>query len=532
MSETSRPATGSRVELEPVTCWPLIIAAVSFVSISVVAIGLAACSALLAPATSSVVAEVGTQPETPPAPRDPAARGADLPAPPVIASQEERVVKKHREVIHQYRPMPAVAARPRQLPDVRSHLASYKPPQEVVPTFPRPPVRSEAELLRQFWAESVEVSIETNKGDGKKLVAEAAKHPTARPTKLIAELLEKRSDLRGLPLLDEKSCTLPRDAALVLGEVSLKTRRVGASLLRGRTVVREETPTYRGISPGTVGPKEMALCTCLDEITKTHGSKAILARPLEQIYQTETHMVRAYLLGKLAAIKGQEATEALARRAVFDLNPSVRSAAVEALQKRPLAEARPIFLAALQHPWAPAAEHAASALVALNDQDATDNLEKLASKPDPSRPFKKGEKWYVRELVRVNHLGNCLLCHPPSQDRRDIVTAPIPVPGEPLPVVYYSGRGKGGAVRAEVVYFRQDFSAMHEVARPEKWPALQRFDYLVRKRELSGPEPDRTRAGVKDKRARRTDYRQHDAVCYALDVLRAARAKTAKQKTP
>ncbi len=41
-------------------------------------------------------------------------------------------------------------------------------------------------------------------------------------------------------------------------------------------------------------------------------------------------------------------------------------------------------------------------------------LEKLLDEPAPDAPFKQGGKWLKRELVRVNHLRNCLLCHASS----------------------------------------------------------------------------------------------------------------------
>jgi hypothetical protein len=35
--------------------------------------------------------------------------------------------------------------------------------------------------------------------------------------------------------------------------------------------------------------------------------------------------------------------------------------------------------------------------------------------------------------VRINHLGNCLLCHSPSTSRADLVRGAVPTPGQPLP---------------------------------------------------------------------------------------------------
>ena len=53
----------------------------------------------------------------------------------------------------------------------------------------------------------------------------------------------------------------------------------------------------------------------------------------------------------------------------------------------------------------------------------------------------------VREIVRVNHLGNCILCHAPSTDRADLVRGAVPTPGQALPAPVttpqYYERGSG-----------------------------------------------------------------------------------------
>ncbi len=89
-----------------------------------------------------------------------------------------------------------------------------------------------------------------------------------------------------------------------------------------------------------------------------------------------------------------------------------------------------------------------------------------------------------RELVRFNHLRNCLLCHAPSHSQTDLVRGLIPTPGVPIPVEYYH-RSHGDFVRADVVYLKQDFSVMHHVEDAHPWPAMQRFDYVVRVREVA-----------------------------------------------
>ena len=122
----------------------------------------------------------------------------------------------------------------------------------------------------------------------------------------------------------------------------------------------------------------------------------------------------------------------------------------------------------------------------------------------------------MREVVRVNHLRNCLLCHAPATTATDPVRGLVPSPGQPLPppfsVPYYEGQ-IGLFVRADVTYLRQDFSVPQPVAKPGNWPVHQRYDYLVRTRyptdeELRRPAPK--------------TYPQREAVRWALREMGAA----------
>src|SRR5262249_35086261 len=109
----------------------------------------------------------------------------------------------------------------------------------------------------------------------------------------------------------------------------------------------------------------------------------------------------------------------------------------------------------------------------------------------------------ARELVRINHLRNCLMCHAPAASRLDengrlsvsdsaSVLAPGPTPGEPLPppVAYYATPNNRPLVlvRADITYLRQDFSSLQPVEYADQWPDEQRFDYFVRQRLLAVSE--------------------------------------------
>jgi hypothetical protein len=126
----------------------------------------------------------------------------------------------------------------------------------------------------------------------------------------------------------------------------------------------------------------------------------------------------------------------------------------------------------------------------------------VLEKPDPRAPQtqeRDGKKVaVVRELVRLNHHHNCLLCHAPAPATRDNITkeeaaslegltAQVPVPSESM-VAYYRPSNPDILVRFDVTYLRQDFSMKIKVANADPWPEMQRFDFLVRTREVSETE--------------------------------------------
>ena len=99
----------------------------------------------------------------------------------------------------------------------------------------------------------------------------------------------------------------------------------------------------------------------------------------------------------------------------------------------------------------------------------------------------------VRELVRVNHNRNCLLCHSPGNAdgvSADTLKAPIPLPTEPLgsPANGYQSSSPDLLAHIDMTYLRQDFSMLQPVDDPSPWPEMQRFDFLVRTRAVTEAE--------------------------------------------
>jgi hypothetical protein len=224
------------------------------------------------------------------------------------------------------------------------------------------------------------------------------------------------------------------------------------------------------------------------------------------------------LIGGLAAIKSPQSSAALANRAIYDLSPRVRDVARTELRKRPKHEYRDQLVAGLRYPWAPVADHAAQAIVALDLHEVIPYLNGMLALPDPNQPRQDGEgRWVKTEIVRVNHSRNCYLCHAPSTSASDVVRGVVPTPGEPLPIMYYDDPS-GSFVRGDVTYLKQDFSVVQEVPDADPWPKFQRFDYLVRTREATLTEIALANApeAIED---RNQDYPQRVAVLNALQGL-------------
>jgi hypothetical protein len=348
-----------------------------------------------------------------------------------------------------------------------------------------------------------EVALDTVKGASAQLLHEGrqrAKKPTEWAG-LLEELSRGRDDLNGLPVLRSSACQLDAARLKTTAEVSEAMRPRLSRLVARDTAVESFGEALR---------QERQILNLVTRRKWAEGS----AFTLVQMLQAEGSTVRRELVQQLTKTRGERATGELARRALFDLSPDVRRGAVDALKRRPAKEWRQTLLEGFRYPWPPVADHAADALVALQDREAAPGLHRLLAEPDPSAPFRRQDgRWVVRELVRVNHLRNCLLCHPGSFNRNDPVRAAIPKPGEKFE--YYE-RHTGDFVRADVTFLRQDFSVYQPVEKAAPWPGMQRFDYLVRTRELDPADVSRCAAPRGD---RVRNYPQKEAVLYALEHL-------------
>jgi hypothetical protein len=265
--------------------------------------------------------------------------------------------------------------------------------------------------------------------------------------------------------------------------------------------------SLRDYGVGDFGPDRCFNPLTLIENSNWRHEAAIPA--IEQMLGAEEEAGRVALVRILARIGGSAASRALARRAIFDLSPAIRKEATRYLSRRPTEDYRDVLLDGLRYPWAVIASHAGEALVEVKDRKAVPALLAQLDRGDPAAPVRGDDgDWTRPQLVRVNHLRSCLLCHEPSLgpgtspgaavDRSLRATpsldAPVPSTQQPLRrrrQYYESPRSPTGIfVRMDIVYLRQDFSVT-QVVPPSKesfWPRLQRYDYFIRRKAMSEEE--------------------------------------------
>jgi hypothetical protein len=329
--------------------------------------------------------------------------------------------------------------------------------------------------------------------------------------------LKHRPDLAGLPISMGDSCRLTAVATQNLRHVSQQFGRLRSQPSLGCFCAPELGSTEAAFDRRVEADRSKFLAQLRNSF---RDSSAIPG--LVQIMQGCGVSARLAIVEWLADLRTSTASAALAGRAVFDPAPDVRSASIAALLDRDPSEFRSVLMTGLRYVWAPAAQHAAVVLVAVNDQDARTELLNLAYAPNPQLPHRDLDgNWFVHQLTRVNHLRNCLLCHAPSVDgigfraAENRLDAAVPIPGRRI--IVYSGRNSSAeSVRADITYLRQDFSVRHEMEEPAPWPEHQRFDYFVRTNRIS--EVD---ARYLQRRYRSHDYPQRRSVLFALQQLEA-----------
>jgi hypothetical protein len=290
-------------------------------------------------------------------------------------------------------------------------------------------------------------------------------------------LVASRPDLKGVPFVLGGACRTKAVRAAAFDAAARTVARTTAGTLLATLAALEFKGHHTGL-PRTAEADE--------EYTRAHVSA------VRQITAPWTDGEGLKVVEYFAAVPRPEAAVALARLAVFSTSKEVRHLATQALGLRRDADYTAELVEGLRHPWPPAARNAADAAVRLQRTDLLPHLVGMLDGSDPRAPREADGKTVAHEVVRINHHKNCMLCHPPA--RREglpagVLAAEIPLPSEGLQGGY--GRTESPLlVRIDVTYLRQDFSALLPVKDHGKWPEMQRFDFVVRKRVLSRAQAD------------------------------------------
>ena len=336
-------------------------------------------------------------------------------------------------------------------------------------------------------------------------------------------LLESRGDLAGLPFVMGDDCrTDPaRSQQFQLAVAHVRAAMGGVPVLfegRGGRMI----PPNRGgfgqaggmpqaggfgqaptqlVVPGSFWTQFATICSAEDAVRpatdKKGGEHATVARvaALMQMLAPESLELRTGLVKYLAAVSHVEATKALAKLAIFSAEDDLRAAATDALKVRRDRDYTAVLVAGLRYPFPAVAKRAAEVIVKTGRKDLIPELVSVLEEADPRLPRERGGKAVVRELVRINHHRNCMMCHAPGNAagiQPTVFTAEVPVQGQPLQSLAQGYNrptpNPDLMVRLDVTYLRQDFSALLPVTDAAPWPEMQRYDFLVRERELTSHE--------------------------------------------
>ncbi len=299
--------------------------------------------------------------------------------------------------------------------------------------------------------------------------------------------MDRRAELRGLPYVMGDACRLNMNRAQSFQSSVVAARDGMESDFRSSHTNANGHPAFWNTYFSE---------TQNQGIDTDHGIAA-----LAQILGPAPKTLRAELVTNIKRSNRPDANRVIARAAVFDSEGDIRMAAIKALkdtQKERSSEVTEVLMQGIRYPMAIVAKRSAQAIIMLDRKDLLPQLEefmKEAAPTDPAETKVNGQVVHVvREVVKINHHRNCLLCHPPSQTGGEQeVPGVIPVPGSSFPTspkdAYGDAKSSGDPmVRADTTYLRQDFSVMMPVENAAPWPEMQRFDFLVRSRPVEGKE--------------------------------------------
>jgi hypothetical protein len=314
----------------------------------------------------------------------------------------------------------------------------------------------------------------------------------------MAALLENRADLAGLPFVMGDDCRSSPERAKLFAHAVATVRQ---ALTAQMNQPIQQAGGIQGPAPAfwthfnSLCDQQDAARSKSDKALAEHVTLARIAA-LTQMLAPESAEMRAGFVKYLTAVSHVESTRALAKLAIFSSEDEVRGAAIDALKVRREKDYTDILVKGLRYPFPAVAKRAADAIARTGRTDLVGELVTVLEEDDPRMPTEgKNKKLTVREMVKVNHHRNCMMCHAPGTSgvaQASGIAVEVPVQGQALPTTaqgYQSSQPSPDLmVRIDVTYLRQDFSVMLSVADAHPWPELQRFDFMVRERTVTAEE--------------------------------------------
>lgn len=357
--------------------------------------------------------------------------------------------------------------------------------------------------LQKELANATEVGLSTTMNPTiAKDMADAARRAESQKKRYAGSVIlaKNRPELAGLPFRVGRETHLYESDAQNMNDMSKQFREaVAESAKDPRTSAAPDVDRLQSIlkfrSSSESKPGDDSTVAL---VTPWRWNRPEVVPCIQQMLQAEGTELRRMSCELLREIDSDAATEALVKWAVFDTDSGNRAAAVQALRTRDRQRVGALLAEWVRYPWPRAVEHACEAMVELELKESLPQLAAMLAASDPDAPFEvdlpgTGGGVYKREVVRVNHLRNCLMCHPASFKQTELVRGGVPDENSILPPAstpaYYNSNSL--QVTAATTYLKQDFSLMQNVRNSGKWPAQQRFDFFVSTKQV---EPDALRA--------------------------------------
>ena len=325
-----------------------------------------------------------------------------------------------------------------------------------------------------------------------------------RPTGFVDAIKKHRPDLAGLPFIVGKEAEMNPTLCKHFFEASRALSDFANPSARGSTL---------GIGSGFPAPQPVSLISRKSVSMFESDRSQFSDRP---VVKSKDEFIAGALLAKqrLAPLNAEgrmaltqilqatplaEVNVLLAQIAIFAPEPDIREAAIQSLKVRRDEDYGRVFVEALDYPLPSVANNAADAIIKLELRSLLPKIAAALDDLDGQVPHKTDKGLEVREVVKINHSRNCMLCHSPAEAKfKELqnsisLTAPVPNPLRPLPAPaptsYYGSTEPERAIRFDVTYLRPDFSlTLPAGSAYSQWPENQRFDFLVRTRILAADE--------------------------------------------